>query len=112
VRFAICSLNHRVAPLINHTKEIIVVSKVQKKDISIKEIEMASCNALEILKVLKDNKVKTLICGGIKEEYSQLLEKNNIKIIENVIGDIGDVIKMYLHKNIHSNNTKRVRIAK
>jgi len=111
VRFAICCLNHRVAPLINHTKEIIVVSKEQK-NISLKEIEMTSCRALDILKVLKDKKVKILICGGIKEEYSQLLEKNNIKIIKNVIDDIDNVVRMYLDGDIQSMDTKRIKIAK
>jgi len=61
---------------------------------------------------LKDKKVKILICGGIKEEYSQLLEKNNIKIIKNVIDDIDNVVRMYLDGDIQSMDTKRIKIAK
>ncbi len=97
---AICSLNKRVSPLIHHTKEIYVVSFKRKKRPEIQTIHMSSRLTPSILMdILKNQNAKALICGGIKEEFREALKDNNIECIDNVIGDIDDVIKTYINGN-------------
>ncbi len=93
MKFAVCSLNHRISPLLQHTKEIILVNIGKNKKISIKEIKVSFHTPKGLISILKDLKVNIVICGGIKEEYFLLLRNSKIKVIENIIGEVDDVIK-------------------
>jgi uncharacterized metal-binding protein len=54
----------------------------------------------ELLKVLDDNKVDTLICGGIKREDRQLSRECGIEIIENVISTDEEIVKAIKNKTL------------
>ena len=68
----------------------------------IKKIPAVSLKPPELIDLLKNMKVGLLICGGIKEECQQVLRSNNIEFIENVIGNIDDVVKSCLNGKLRA----------
>jgi len=38
-------------------------------------------------------KIGTVVCGGIEDEYYQYLKWKNVKVLDSVIGSYKDVIK-------------------
>jgi uncharacterized metal-binding protein len=52
------------------------------------------------MKVLNDNKVDTLICGGINTEHRQLSRDSGIAIIENVVSSDEEIIKAIKNKTL------------
>ena len=96
-------MNDRVSPLVRYSKEIMVISVGRKGRLTINKIPANSLKPLELVDLLKSMKVNTLICGGIKEKCQKILKSNNITLIENVIGNVDDVVKSYLDGNLHAN---------
>lgn len=103
MRLAVCCINRRVSPLINHSKEIFITSISRKKQTAIQEVHITRLTPSIFIDILRSQKVKVLICGGIQEEYKKALMDNNIKYIENVIGSLEEVVKTYMAGNLHSN---------
>jgi uncharacterized metal-binding protein len=54
---------------------------------------MKGISWIELLKVLNDNKVDILICGGISKEDRQLSVDCGIEIIENVVSSDEEIVK-------------------
>jgi len=52
------------------------------------------------MKVLNDNKVDTLICGGINIEHRQISKESGIAIIENVVSSDEEIIKAIKNKTL------------
>jgi len=67
------------------------------------KIPIASLKPSGLVELLKGMKVRLVICGGIKKEWQQMLKSNNIQFIENVIGNVDDVVKSYLDGTLHAN---------
>jgi len=96
MKFAVCCLNGRVSPLVKYSREVVVVSVGRRGQKITKKIPAIPLKPSELIDLLKSMKVSLLVCGGIKEECQQLLRSNNIEFIENVIGNVDDVVKSYL----------------
>jgi len=102
MKFAVCCLNGRVSPLVKYSREVVVVSVGRRGQKRIKKIPAVSLKPPELIDLLKNMKVGLLICGGIKEECQQVLRSNNIEFIENVIGNIDDVVKSCLNGKLRA----------
>jgi uncharacterized metal-binding protein len=57
---------------------------------------------IDLLKVLNDNKVDTLICGGINTEHKQLYKDYGIDIIDNVVSSDEEIIDAIQNKRLRS----------
>ena len=102
MKFAVCCLNGRVSPLVKYSSEVVVVSVGRRGQKITKKIPAIPQKPSELIDLLKSMKVSLLVCGGIKEECQQLLRNNNIEFIENVIGNVDDVVKSYLDGKLHA----------
>ncbi len=102
MKFAVCCLKGRVSPLVKYTREIAVVSVSRRGRPIIKKVPTVSLKPSVLVDLLKDMNVTLLICGGIKEEWQQILRNNNIAFIENIIGDLNDVVKVYMEGKLHA----------
>lgn len=56
-----------------------------------------------LVKLLKQNKINVLICGGIGGTAKNALRVNRIEIIPGVLGSVNDVIIKYLSGEIIGN---------
>jgi predicted Fe-Mo cluster-binding NifX family protein len=96
-KIAICHLNGRVAPRYDHTDEFLLVTIRNGKEILERKITgflaVRSSDLAEQLNILN---VTVLICGGVRVALQNTLKKNGILLIDNVIGNVDDVLTWYM----------------
>ena len=86
----------RISPLFDATRMLLVVD-VKGNQIAAKRYEPLDCDsALSRVSKLDDLGIKTLICGGISDDFANLIEGNGIKIIPFVSGTVDEVLEAYL----------------
>lgn len=75
----------RVAPRCTIADSILLIRVLRNRITSRKYFPMKEISWIDLMKVLNDNKVDTLICGGINTEHRQVSRDSGISIIENVV---------------------------
>lgn len=106
-KIAVCQLNDRVAPRIDQCPELVLVTIDDPEAVREKKVfPIATLKPKEVADLLHRLNVKALICGGLKEDYQQALKKLDIQLIDNVIGDVEDVLTRYLEGRLYRGNTR------
>ncbi len=93
MRFGITLMGDRVAPRCTFAHSILVVV-TSRGHITYREtVPLESNTIIDLISVLRDNKVDTLICGGISiMEIRELNQSLRIEIIDNVTGGSDEII--------------------
>jgi hypothetical protein len=60
----------------------------------------------EVVDLLGRLEVTTLICGGVKEDSQQALRRVKIQFIDNIIGNVDDILIRYLEGKLKRGNTR------
>jgi predicted Fe-Mo cluster-binding NifX family protein len=106
---AVCQVDDRVAPRIDQCPELLLVAVEDPRAVKRKKVfPIAALKPKEIANLLSRLEVKTLICGGVREDYQKALKKLDIQLIDNVIGDVEDVLTRYIEGTLHRGNTRRL----
>jgi predicted Fe-Mo cluster-binding NifX family protein len=66
----------------------------------IKEERFNSKESETVVESLKRHDVKILLCGAISKKMLEILEKNSIKVIPFLRGNIDDVLRLFEHSNL------------
>ena len=96
-KVAICQLNGRVAPRYDHSSEIVVFTvddtcAIREKFV----IPVGDMSAPDLTAFLGHLRVELVICGGVREDYQQMIKRHDFGFIDNIIGNIDDVIACYV----------------
>jgi predicted Fe-Mo cluster-binding NifX family protein len=103
----VCQLNDRVAPRLDQCPELLLVTAEVPGAVKEKRVfPIATLKPREMADLLERLQVKTLICGGVREDYQQALKKLDIQLIDNVIGDVEDVLARYFKGKLNRGNTE------
>jgi len=105
-KLAVCQLNQRIAPRFDQSPELVLVTLDSTGAVKDKKVlPIANLKPQEVADLLSRLDVKTLICGGVKEASQQALKKFNIELIDNIIGDVQDVLVRYSKGKLSRGNT-------
>jgi len=85
-------MGNRVAPRCTHAETILMVSQRRNGIRTERNLSMPAHSLHDLCDVLLQNRVDTLICGGITHDNKKFLESHNLDIIENVACSIEDII--------------------
>jgi len=100
VIFGIPLFRNRVAPRCTIADSILFVRVLRDRITSRKYLPIRERSWIDLMKVLNDNKVDTLICGGINAEHRQRSKDSGIAIIENVVSSDEEIIKAIKNKTL------------
>ncbi|MDY6989737.1 MAG: NifB/NifX family molybdenum-iron cluster-binding protein [Thermodesulfobacteriota bacterium] len=105
-KLAVCQLNERIAPRFDQSPELVLITldttgAVKEKTV----LPIANLKPQEVADLLSRLDVETLICGGVKEDSQQALKKFNIVLIDNIIGNVEDVLIRYSKGKLSRGNT-------
>lgn len=92
---AIPVFRDRVAPVLNWSKRVLIVSDEEPEPSRGEEFVFPSATGFEILRCLKDKGVHTVICGAISRELLCYAANLGIKILCGVSGPVLDVLCAY-----------------
>jgi predicted Fe-Mo cluster-binding NifX family protein len=106
-KIAIFQLNDRVAPRFDQCPELVMATiddagAVQEK----KVLSIVTLKPQEVVNLLNRLQVKAVICGGVKEQGQKDLERYNIRLVDNVIGNVDHVLALYIQGKLKSGNTE------
>ncbi len=108
----------RVAPRCTIADSILLIKVVMSRIVYKKVIKIDEMPWNDLLKIFNDNKVDTLVCGGINLENRKLSMESGISIIDNVACsdiEVTEAIKTGTLKNgfgfsMHSNSSLKLSI--
>jgi predicted Fe-Mo cluster-binding NifX family protein len=95
-RFALCLMRDRIAPRYDRAENILLVTVHDQESPEREIMPVGRMKPQEVCHSLVDQKVHTLICGGVTEECRARLELSGITILDNVIGSADGVIAFFL----------------
>lgn len=90
----ICLYGNDIAPRFDLTTEVLIVT--MGPDGAIEEertLVLPQASPEKLCHMILTEDVKTVICGGIEEEYHQYLTWKRVSVIDSVIGPCGQVLE-------------------
>lgn len=92
---AIATYANRISSILETAEKIVILRapfyNIEESQI----ISVSNYSPYEFSRLLKNHKVKTLICGAITGCVRHLIEGQNIKIIPWITGELQDVAQAY-----------------
>ena len=96
MKIAICQFKGRISPRYNHSTEIATVIMNGGQILEKRVVALTVMEPFELTEFLAELGVEAVICGGVKEECQQMLQKKNIRLIDNVIGNSDAVLERFI----------------
>jgi len=94
-RLAIPVFRSRVAPVLNWCSKMLVLGENAASGAVGQEILLLNMSAFDRLRILRDEGIRTLICGALSPDLLSYGEHLGIRIICGVAGDIDEVLQAY-----------------
>jgi len=92
MKICLAAYGNRIASLLETSDRLILVHSPDFDKTNLQTIPLYSGSYNEILKILQENGVNTLICGAITACVHDLLQAQNIEIIPWITGNVSDII--------------------
>jgi predicted Fe-Mo cluster-binding NifX family protein len=92
MNICLAAYGNRIASLLETSDRLILIHAPDFDKSSVQTIPLYSGAYNEILKILQENNVNTLICGAITACVHDLLRAQNIEIIPWITGNVSDII--------------------
>jgi len=102
MKIAICQLKGRISPRYNHSAEIATVIVGDGMILEKKVVAVSILESVELTEFLAGLSVEAVICGGAKEECQRMLKQKNIRLIDNVIGNVDAVLDRFIKGELRS----------
>ena len=93
MKYGITLLGSRVSPRCTYADSILFVSQRSNKIITKKRVQVNNLSLDEVCEALVQNRVDTLVCGGITGDSKEFLRTRNLAIIDNVTGTADNIIQ-------------------
>lgn len=95
MRIAIPRFGESVAPCFEYSATITIFT-VEKNSIQDQvDFSLKSREALDRLRLLRDQRVDTLICGGMQDVFEDMVRARGIEVISWVSGEIEELLNLY-----------------
>jgi predicted Fe-Mo cluster-binding NifX family protein len=85
-----------VAPCLEYSATIAIFSVEDGKVIDQLDFPISSRNPLDRIRLLRDQKVDTIICGGVQDVFEDLVRACGIRLISWVSGNIEELLGLFL----------------
>ena len=100
MRVAIPRFQEDVAPCFEYSATIAIFDIEGSEVVDQRDFTLQSTNALDRLRLLKDQQVATLICGGIQDKFEDMVTASGIETISWVSGNVEAILDLYLRGNL------------
>jgi predicted Fe-Mo cluster-binding NifX family protein len=96
VRVAIPRLGESVAPCFGHCSIMAVFTVESGRVIDQIDFRLQSREPFDRVRLLRDQQVDTIICGGVQDVYEASLRANGIQVISWVSGSVDDLLALFV----------------
>jgi predicted Fe-Mo cluster-binding NifX family protein len=96
VKVAIPRFKEEVAPCFEYSADIAIFTIRSRKVVAKRGFPLQSRNIFDRFRLLRDQRVKTLICGGVQDSFEDLLCANGIHVISWVTGSVDELLDLFI----------------
>jgi predicted Fe-Mo cluster-binding NifX family protein len=90
----------RVAPVLDWCSKIILIPEEEAHAASGRQIDVTEQNTFGLMRTLREQGTKTLICGALSPEMLNYGEGIGLRIIHGIAGDIEEVLQAYRERKL------------
>ncbi len=102
MRFGIPLLGQRVAPRCTIADELLLVTVKRRRLMEQSVLRLDGPTWMDLTRVLTDEQVGTLVCGGISRSSRESIESRQVDVIDNVAGTADEVVAALLEGGLRS----------
>ncbi len=102
MKVAIPRFEEMVAPCYEYSATIAIFTLDGKEVAGQVDFRLESRNVFDRLRLLRDQQVDVLICGGVQNTFEDMLKANGIHVISWVSGSVEGLLEQYLHGELVS----------
>jgi predicted Fe-Mo cluster-binding NifX family protein len=102
MKIAIPRFGEQVAPCFEYSATIAIFTVERRRVVDQIDFSLQSREALDRVRLLRDQGVDTLICGGVHTFFENMLVEHGIRVISWVSGNVDDLLRQYLHSQLTS----------
>ena len=103
MKVAVPRFGEDIAPCFEYSATITIFTFRGKKIVDVTDFTLQSRDALDRFRLLRDQQVKTLICGGLQDYFEDLLKANGINVISWVSGNVEKLLERFIEGRLVSN---------
>lgn len=104
MKIAIPCVGETVAPRLEYSATISIVTVEKGKVVDQFDFPIRSQEALDRIRLLRDQQVDTIICGGVQNVFEDMLRASGFEVISWVSGNIKDLLGLFLQGKLVSGN--------
>jgi len=104
VKVAIPHFREEVAPCFEYSANIAIFTLRGGKVVEQTDFSLQSSEAFDRIRLLRDQRVGTLICGGVQASFEDMLRASNIDVISWVSGNIYDLLEFFARGRLAPGN--------
>ncbi len=96
MKIAIPRFGESVAPCFEYSATIAIYTVRGRKVIDQVDFRLQSHDPFDRVRLLRDQAVQTLICGGTQDRFEDLVRAHGIRVISWVSGNVEDLLDSFL----------------
>lgn len=100
MKVAIPRFGEDVAPCFEYSATIAIFTITRRKVIDETDFTLQSREAFDRIRLLKDQEVDVLICGGVQDKFEDLLRAAGIRVISWVSGSVEDLLEQFIQETL------------
>jgi len=97
VRLAVPRMGATVAPCLEYSGMMSIYTICDGHVVDQLDFPLRSHDPFDRVRLLRDQEVDTIICGGVQDLIENILRASGITVISWVSGSVGDLLDLYLH---------------
>ena len=102
MKVAIPRMGETVAPCFEYCATMAIFSVAESGAVEQVDFPLQSREPFDRVRLLKDQKVDTVICGGMQSFYEDLLKASGFEVISWVEGFVDDLLALYIRGELES----------
>lgn len=96
MKVAIPRFEESVAPCFEYSATITIFVIENRKVVNQTDFTLRSRDVLDRVRLLRDQGVDTLICGGVQDRFEDLVVASGCRCISWVSGNVDDLVEMFI----------------
>lgn len=96
MRIAIPRMGEHVAPCLEHCATMSIFVLDGERVVEQIDFPLCSRDPFDRLRLLREQRVDVIICGGVQQSYEQALAAYDWELISWVSGEVDDLLELYL----------------
>jgi predicted Fe-Mo cluster-binding NifX family protein len=96
VKVAIPRMGERVAPCLEHCATMAIFTLEGATIVDQFDIALRSRDPFDRVRLLREQLVDTIICGGIQTVYEEALRATGIRVVSWVSGSVDDLLALFV----------------